>query len=415
MIDYLDALNVAGTQNRLDALRKLPKDFMSPDPHYVNSHIHTTYSFSPYSPTAAVYAACSEGLATAGIVDHDSIAGAREFIAAGEMLNIPTTIGMECRVSLAGTSLHDKMLNNPDQRGISYITIHGIPHTRIDAFQSFIMPYRELRVKRLRAMADNINELLPQITLNFDENVLPLSNYAEGGGVTERHLMMAFARALIVTFGKGKTLISALENLNVELGDKQLSLLQNTTYPFYEYDILGILKAAFVEKIYIPATEECADVREVAHFSKQNGAIACYPYLGDVGESVTGDKKAQKCEDDYLDEVITVFAEKGYEAVAYMPTRNTPAQVSRLQALCEKYNMFEVSGEDINTPRQSFACTVLKNPENAKLIEATWALIAHERAATQDISEGLLADKAKAEYPNIRERAHAFASRITKA
>ena len=46
-----------------------------------------------------------------------------------------------------------------------------------------------------------------------------------------------------------------------------------------------------VEKIYIDATDECPDVREVIAFSKNIGAIPAYAYLGDVGDSVTGDKK----------------------------------------------------------------------------------------------------------------------------
>lgn len=43
-----------------------------PDTYYVNNHIHTTYSFSPYNPTEAVYMAWKNGLKTAGIMDHDS-------------------------------------------------------------------------------------------------------------------------------------------------------------------------------------------------------------------------------------------------------------------------------------------------------------------------------------------------------
>ncbi len=40
------------------------------------------------------------GLVTAGIMDHDSISGAKEFIEAGAVLGLPTTIGAECRASL---------------------------------------------------------------------------------------------------------------------------------------------------------------------------------------------------------------------------------------------------------------------------------------------------------------------------
>ena len=35
------------------------------------------------------------------------------------------------------------------------------------------------------------------------------------------------------------------------------------------------------------------------------------------------------------------------------PTRNTPQQLQRLRSLCEQYGMFQISGEDINSPRQS--------------------------------------------------------------
>ena len=48
----------------------------------VNNHIHTQFSFSPYSPTAAAWFAWQAGLCTAGIIDHDSVAGAKEFLEA---------------------------------------------------------------------------------------------------------------------------------------------------------------------------------------------------------------------------------------------------------------------------------------------------------------------------------------------
>src|SRR4051794_15931950 len=80
----------------------------------VNNHIHTIYSFSPYSPTKALWMAYNAGLKTAGIMDHDSISGAREFIRAGEIIGMATTIGIECRVDMSGTILDGKKINNPD-------------------------------------------------------------------------------------------------------------------------------------------------------------------------------------------------------------------------------------------------------------------------------------------------------------
>ena len=60
------------------------------------------------------------GLDTAGIMDHDSIAGAEEFIKAGEIFGIATTIGFECRVDFSKTQFNGKRLNNPDQASIAY-------------------------------------------------------------------------------------------------------------------------------------------------------------------------------------------------------------------------------------------------------------------------------------------------------
>ena len=114
----------------------------------------------------------------------------------------------------------------------------------------------------------------------------------------------------------------------------------------------------------------CADV----------DAYLCYAYLGDVGDSVTGDKKAQKFEDDYLEDVFLCLEEEGVKAVTYMPTRNTPAQLDRLRALCRQYGMFEISGEDINSPRQSFIIKAMENPLFQNLIDATWTLIKHENS-----------------------------------
>ena len=118
---------------------------------------------------------------------------------------------------------------------------------------------------------------------------------------------------------------------------------------------------------------------DVVALCEEVDAYLCYAYLGDVGNSVTGDKKAQKFEDDYLEDVFECLKTAGVRCVTYMPTRNTPQQLERLRALCRQYGMFEVSGEDINSPRQSFVIKAMENPMFANLIDATWKLIEHEK------------------------------------
>ena len=386
MIDIaiLNKLNVPSADERLANLRQVCASAQFPPmvAQYINNHIHTTYSFSPYSPTAAVFAARMEGLCTAGIIDHDSIAGAREFLAAAELMGMPVTVGMECRVSMNSTALAGRRTNNPDQVGVSYMTIQSVPHDRIDEVQTFFAPYRQARHVRNRAMVEKINALLPDIRLDYDRDVLPLSEAAEGGGVTERHLMYALAIAMVKKAGKGQPMADYLASIGLELSEKQKGQMLDTAYPFYEYDLLGILKSAFVPKIYIDATDECPNVRDVAKLCKDIDALLCYAYLGDVTASVTGDKKAQKFEDAYLDDVIACIKSCGIHAVTYMPTRNTAEQLTRLRRLCGENGLFQVSGEDINSPRQSFVIKAMENPMFSNLIDATWKLIGHEKTGS---------------------------------
>ncbi len=379
-ITVLNLLNAPTKQERLENLRKIVAETQFPPmvPEYINNHIHTTYSFSPYSPTAAVYAARMEGLCTAGIIDHDSISGAEEFLEAAKIVDMPVTIGMEARISMEGTRLEGRRTNNPDQVGVSYMTIQSVPHDKIQVLTEFFRPYRAARHERNRKMVEKINALLPGIELDYDKEVLPLSLAAEEGGVTERHLMYALAIKLTKQVGKGAAMVAKLGEMGLALSSKQEAQMMDTAYPFYEYDLLGILKSAFVPQIFIDATVECPKLPDVVKLCADVDAYLCYAYLGDVGDSVTGDKKAQKFEDDYLDDVFECLKEEGVKAVTYMPTRNTPQQLTRLRGLCDEYGMFQISGEDINSPRQSFVIKAMENPLFRNLIDATWKLIEHE-------------------------------------
>jgi len=288
------------------------------------------------------------------------------------------TIGMEARVSMDGTRLEGRRTNNPDQVGVSYMTIQSVPHDKISVLTEFFRPYQAARHARNRQMVEKINALLPGTELDYDRDVLPLSMAAENGGVTERHLMYALAIKLVNQVGKGEAMVAKLADMGLTLSAKQEAQMLDTQYPFYEYDLLGILKSAFVPQIFIDATTECPKLSQMVKLCNEIDAYLCYAYLGDVGDSVTGDKKAQKFEDDYLDDVFECLKEEGVKAITYMPTRNTPQQLERLRGLCDAYGMFQISGEDINSPRQSFVIKAMENPLFRNLIDATWKLIAHE-------------------------------------
>ncbi len=372
------------THEELNALAKdLPPVSQSC---YINNHIHTCHSFSPYTPTAAVYMACKSGLATAGIVDHDTTAGAREFLEAGHRIGMPVTVGAECRIDMSGTRLNGRRLNNPDQKSVAYVVMHGIPHSNIEKVDDFLKPYRDHRNVRNRGMIENINKLVGGfgVVLDFDRDVLPLSVTS----VTERHLLFALTKKITDKYKTPAEVVSFMKDVMgiAVSGKNEENILNGDKTPdFYEYDILGALKGNLVEKIYIPATAELPTVGDFTDMVHRYGGIAAYAYLGDVGNSVTGDKKAQKFEDDYLDEVFDVLEEYGFDAVTFMPTRNTAEQLDRVMELCRTRHFFQISGEDINSPRQKFVCPAYENPKFAHLVEAAHTLIRYENLADTDL------------------------------
>ncbi len=382
--EQLRLLNVEDPAQRLKNLELLlQQEVQKPDvkPQYANNHIHTCYSFSPYSPTAAIYMARAEGLQTAGIMDHDSIGGAEEFREAGRIAGIGTTCGLECRVDLAGTSMAGRKLNNPDQAGIAYMALHSVPADKFAYVQEVFEPLRQKRNVRNQKMLVNINAITAPygIHLDFEKDVLPVSCFAKGGSVTERHLLYALSLKIANTCGLENCAAFLQNELKLPLTAKQVQQLSDANNPHLIYDLLGVLKAQLVEKFYIPATDECMTLKQAVKLAEETGAILCYAYLGDVGDSVTGDKKTAKFEDDFLDELFEMLCQEGVKAVTYMPARNTPQQLERLQSLCRRYKMTEISGEDVNASRQSMVCPQLALPQFTHLVDMAWKLVERER------------------------------------
>jgi hypothetical protein len=415
--DTINRLNHPEKKERLKALSKLMEgiskgEISRPPPgRSVNNHIHTFYSFSPYSPTMAVWLSYTSGLCAAGIMDHDSISGAEEFIEAGKITGLTTTIGLECRADFSFTPLKDRLINHPNQRSLAYIALHGIPHTQIQKVTDFFAPLLEERNKRNRLMVDRLNSLINvhDLALDFTDDVLPLSKHEEGGSVTERHILFALALRLTARLATGNRMFSFLNNnLHLRLNPEVKKRLLDSDSKFYSYDLLGALKSGLLERIYIAAEAECLDIRDILAFAQSIGAIAAYPYLGDITLSVTGDKKSQKFEDSYLDLLFSILKGLGFNAVTYMPTRNTPAQLKRVKKMCRQYSFFEISGEDINSPRQSFICPLLSQPDFRNLIDSTWALAGHEELAAKDLSLAMFSKATREKYPGLDERIQSF-------
>ena len=224
--NLIEKLNDKNVNVRLNALRELVKLEEKPvkRENDANNHIHTIYSFSPYSPTKAAYMAYRAGLTSAGIMDHDSLSGAKEFKSACEILGLGSTVGVEVRVKF------DKgfgKINHPDQANCVYMAAHGVPLKNVDEFNAYLDFYRKKRNERNAKMCAKISEKYGKfgLQLDFEKDVLPLSCSSDGGSVTERHLLFALAKKLGDRFGRTSALIEFLEkDLNLKISSKISSL-----------------------------------------------------------------------------------------------------------------------------------------------------------------------------------------------
>ncbi|HHT54390.1 MAG TPA: PHP domain-containing protein [Clostridiales bacterium] len=381
--EILRLLGVPDKEQRLYNLELLLRREPAPagKPEYSNNHIHTTYSYSPYSPSAAIWFAREAGLPAAGIMDHDSIGGGDEFRRAGELAGVGTTCGIEFRITLAGTPFEHRKINNPDQPGVAYMALHSIPHIYFPRVQQVFAGLREKRNLRNRRMTAKINEIMAPhgIEIDFERDVLPISMYHGGGSVTERHLLSALADRIIKEAGTGKVAGFLEDTLGLSLSARQRRWLEEADPLYFRYDVLGILKSSLNPRIYIPAVDELITIEQAVAFGKEVDGILCYPYLGDIEDSPTGDKKAEAFEDSYLDELFEFLYGKGVRGITFMPSRNNRAQLERLMEKCREFSMYQISGEDINQPRQSFICPQLAEPEFAHLVGAAWSLVDREK------------------------------------
>jgi hypothetical protein len=321
-------------------------------------------------------------------------------IAACALLGIGGCVGFEIRASFrtgAGGSpgpFADRKINSADSPGLAYMTVQGVPGPSLSRVRDFLAPIRRARLARTERMAEAAGLLLAEAELgliDFKRDIIDKSQFERGGEITERHLLAAVADKLIERFGKGPDIPEKLRSLfGLAAPPKIAAALCEPDNPHYLYDLLGVLKSDFLDRIFIqPGEDECVPAKTATAFADSIGAIPAYAYLGDVAESPTGDKKAEKFEDAYIEELFDELISLGYRAVTYMPPRNTLPQLTRVQRLCAERGFMEISGVDINSSRQSFNCPEVLRGEFRRLVDTTWALIAHERLGSTDPSWAL--------------------------
>ena len=178
---------------RRDALDRLaaPGTVLPPEGTNVNMHFHSFFSYNAldYSPSRIAWEARKAGLYAAGLCDFDVLDGLEEFLAAGATLGLRTTVNLETRAFLGEYADHD--ISSPGEPGVTYIMGAGFARVPSDGSPQArgLAGYRDRALSRNMALMDRINPNVPDIAIDYERDVLPLT---PAGAATERHMVRAY-------------------------------------------------------------------------------------------------------------------------------------------------------------------------------------------------------------------------------
>lgn len=395
----------------LTVLKQIEKDdkFFIPSPreHDVKISLKTEYSSMPFNPSYLAYKLHDAGCQIAGIMDYLTMAGAKEFYKACEILGLKPLLGVEATTYISRYKKRDLRINHLYQKDVINLCMTCIPYHSIDFVDEWLKRFRERRNERNRKMVELINKKYRQygIELDFDRDVLPISRYGEGGAVTEWHLLYALAQKLIEKFGRGQILLRFLTHeLSIILTEKmKQNLLDVTDNKIYIYDLVNILRAE-VRYFYVDAVDECCSILEFIKVAKDTGSLVCYRYIGDIIQNVMGEYRVEKYEDSFLDELISELKELGVNAVMYEPSRLTDEQLKRIGELCEEHDMIQLSGETIYSVRQGFKNDVLEDERYDYLVNNSWALVGNVKAMDAGKESSIVSPSTIEKYPQLSTR-----------
>jgi hypothetical protein len=157
----------------------------------VNLHFHTFFSYNAenWSPSRVAWESRKAGLYAAAICDFDVLDGMEEFLDSGLRAGLRAAVHVETRVYVQELASVD--ISSPGEPGVTYIMGAGFAGTPAAGSPQATGADRLRAGARERnlALLRRVNAKLPEITLDYDRDVVPLT---PSGNATERHIISAY-------------------------------------------------------------------------------------------------------------------------------------------------------------------------------------------------------------------------------
>ena len=359
-----------------------------------NLNIRTSYSFSPYSPSFAAYRAYRSGIKIAGVCDFATTAASQEFIKSCKILGLKAVVGLE-------------LLVKSPSLGQFTAELYGINKANEEYFTSALENFRELLTKRAQAAAESINKTLNKfdMSLSFEEDVLPLIELKKDSVIMLKHVFMAEAQKIIEKYGKGqRTADFVRDELCLELEEGEYNLLCDSHDPFYQYDLLSTLR----KHTSLKSDEtEFPSVKTITSLAHDAGLICVYEYESRHGwlELETDATKAIEEFKLLLDKV----KEEGFNAISLISREYGKKAFPLFVNAAREKEMLVVLNDKTEYPRNLFK----SNPpeESRQYLEAcAYAVLGNSISISECLSDGMFSDKTVIKCPSFEERLGVFSA-----
>lgn len=411
-----------GNADRLGALRQLVRlhGRGAERPRGVNTHVHTGKSFGVFfSPAAACWQACKEGLDVFGINDHYTTAGHEEFRAACEILGLRATFSMEAIALDRRAQEEGRLLNDPDNPGRVYFTAKGVTRA-LDPGSKHAEALRRVvgaLEARHRKMARGVARWLERAAAGR-EWMRPIRDFGwpevisrtPHGNVTERHIAGAIADRLIAaaSHDAGNAGAPREEGRAGQAPVKENELREACRAwfgepppsfepgPFQDYVRRHLLKAGkpcFVEE----SADAYLSVEDMRDLFLGVGAIPTYPILGNP---VTDGERD-------VDALLDRLGALGVLAFEVIPYRNTRERLREIVRACQQRQAPLFTGTEHNTLESKPLLDPLsRDPEFLPCFEASaCVLLGHQEAAKREGPEaGFVGPDGKPRIEDARAR-----------
>lgn len=328
-----------------------------------NIQIHTSYSFSPYTPSMAAFMAHKFSLKIAGILDSYSISGAKEFISACKILDLTYSVGLELRGDFSA-------INTPH----SNIALFGIAEKNFKTLSKYLEKFRKHQIQNVKSTIVAVNKKLEPygITISLKDDVLPIIQNKRDKVLLSKYVYFALADKIITKFGQGEKCYEFLRtSLNMEISELDMGLLADETNPFYIYDLVNIIAENY---IVFGAEKHYEQVDKIITLGHSVGAICSFEYaLSKFTKKLTQNELVE-----YNRKLIKNLKALGFDAVSFDPSKFSETVLNDFVLQLKNNEMLMINLSRVEFPRRRFDEIKATGALRDKMIETMHVIVGSE-------------------------------------